>query len=49
MMPKGLPVWVYEWAALLREGVVTGVVRGVNGALVIIAVNALLSDLLGLS
>ncbi len=48
-MPEGLPVWVYEWAALLREGVVTGLVRGVNGALIIIAVNALLADLFGLS
>ena len=44
---KGLPVWAYEWAALLREGVVDGLRRGLFVALTILAATALVSDLIG--
>jgi hypothetical protein len=45
-MPKNLPVWVYEWAALLREGVVLGLRRGIDAALIILAATAIIGDLL---
>jgi hypothetical protein len=40
-------VWTYEAIALLREGIVVGLRRGLIGGLFILAGTVLINDLLG--